>query len=577
MSERDLDDSHSPTLASPAMPSAPLLDVDVTPLEADALLEWTPLTGQLLSRTGLRRGAQLRPALEDLPTDRLLIGMGFNSATGEKGGHVVEFDPAREADYLSTAVSRDPGQRVRFSLQHLTRLVQLTERTSTSVAANFGWGIFGGSAEYEFVRTGSFTQFSSYLFIEVRVQNATETLRVRRLSEDARDALNVGATRFLDFAGDQFVDGRISGGLFRAVVEFRSKSNTEAERSAGAVSAAVGGFLGGAAEFSRRLTALEELSDLRILLLRDGGIQAIPDLAGLRAAALEFPLTVARHPDAPADPPPGNGAPPAPPIMRAPVIWALTTAGFNTIGRLPRNFPSLGDIGAQTETLRVIAGMLVPCFQRRGDLAYIEANRDQFDPYSNDEFSEAWEQNEQNISLLVGAAAQVKEDPQKQAPRPPTAHAFRATRRNAPIVQPPPVAPGPQWVKLEPFDRTFVGRVPAGRLGAVTLRGVWEAIRVVPNPHPRRDCAYVTVSVNGPGSNPDPAYRRWAMIQILSPDGSRVLRQVLYTGEPVMVAEPDAQVYVVQVESSSGRPVRKPAGDRIERPDCNTAEALIAL
>lgn len=40
---------------------------------------------------------------KDLYTDRLLVGTGYNTATGNRGGRCVEFDPDRPTEHLATS------------------------------------------------------------------------------------------------------------------------------------------------------------------------------------------------------------------------------------------------------------------------------------------------------------------------------------------------------------------------------------------------------------------------------------------------------------------------------------------
>jgi hypothetical protein len=519
----------------------------MTAAERATLVGWTRPRSQLAVSSQLRLGQALKGA--DIQTDRLLIGTGFNSATGVKGGAVVQFDPDRERQELATAAGEQPGQKVIFNLIQVSQMEQLKDALAVSASVSFGFGIFSADASYSFIRTGSFSSFSSYLVVDVRVRNPAQVLRHALLTDAAKQYIRAGGVRFREFAGDEYVYGRITGGQFTAIVVFDSVSTAEQEQVHTAVSAAIAGFGGGQGEFSSALQRLETVAHSEIHLIRDGGIEAIPDLPGLRQAALDFPTHVSQQ--------------------RAPALIALMTDSYSSVEDLPRNFPSLAEIQKQSETLGTIAPLLDRCYKYRGDLLYADLHKDEFNPYSADEYATAWNQNESNITLLIGAAARVEADPEAAAPVPPQQPAFQPVRRATAPSAPQP-QPAAQWQKIFPWDRTFLGRVPQGRIGAVTLRGKWVPEKMWPRSMETEGHVCQLGLYELTGSN-NGAYQ--AHIQVLSADGYRIVRDLPWTGQSITVADGPCQVYVYMPNwNETGF-----SPSYVRRPDCCSSEAMLTV
>ena len=519
----------------------------MTSRERAKLVGWAPPKSQVAVSTPFRLGNDLK--MTDIQSDRLLIGTGYNSATGQKGGAVVQFDPDHEQQQLATAAGEQPGQRVTFNLIQVSQTEQLKDALAVSASVSFGFGIFSTDASYSFLKTGSFSSFSSYLVVDVRVRNPAQVLRHALLTDAAKRYIRTGGVRFREFAGDQYVYGRITGGQLTAIVVFNSVSTSEQQTVRTAVSAAIAGFGGGQAQFASALQQLETVSKSEIHLIRDGGIEAIPDLPGLRQAALDFPTHVSQQ--------------------RSPAVIALMTDSYSSVEDLPRNFPSLAEIQKQSETLGTIAPLLDRCYQYRADLLYADLHRDEFNPYSAEEYTAAWEQNEKNITTLVGAATRVEEDPNTAAPVPPPQPGFQPVRRASAPPQPQP-QPTPQWQKIFPWDRTFIGRVPQGMIGAVTLRGMWAPIKAWPRSMEREGffCANLPMELTGRNGS----YQ--AHIQVLSADGFKTLRDLPWTGQPITIADGPCQVYVYMPgwNETGFNPT-----ENFRRPDCCSSEAMLVV
>lgn len=226
----------------------------------------------------------------DLTTDRMIIGQGFNSITGDQGGMAVSY--AGPADLVTASDSE--GQSVVFDYRAITSFEELERSLNISVAASFGWGIFSSDLAASFVRSGTFSQHNSFLFLNVEVTNATEVLRRPMLTQAAMSRAKAGQIAFLDFCGDSYVYGRQTGGQLTAVVQFSSTTVENHEEVSAKISGSVAGYGSGSLKIDEALKSLSGISQTTIHLVRRGGLGAVPSINELADAARQFPTQVAK-------------------------------------------------------------------------------------------------------------------------------------------------------------------------------------------------------------------------------------------------------------------------------------------
>src|SRR5262249_35570354 len=123
------------------------------------------------------------------------------------------------------------------------------------------------------------------------------------------------------------------------------------------------------------------------------------------------------------------------------------------------------------------------CYTLRGDLLFADLHTDQFKPFTRQQFSDTWDKNEENIAALLGKALEVKTEPKTKAPKRPEQPSWLPERKDAAPAPTPAPAPRAiaQWTKIYTWDRTFLGSLPLGKLGAVSMRGKWVPYVLPPN------------------------------------------------------------------------------------------------
>jgi hypothetical protein len=370
----------------------------------------------------------------DLQTDRLLVGQGYNFVTGAQCGMSVVFTD--EGD-LTTA-SGTNGQSVTFDYTMLESFEALEQRLNISAAASFGFGIFSADLSADFVRTGSFSQYNTFLFLDVTVTNPTEVLKRPMLTPAAIERAHSGQSAFLDFCGNSYVYGRQTGGQLTAIVQFSSTTQENYQSVKTRVSGSVAGYGSGTLKIDEAIKSLSNVSRTNIHIVRRGGLGAIPTLEDLANAARQFPTTVARSG--------GN-----------PGTVAMLTREYNTVENFPANTIDLAALDRQARTLQTISSYLGRAYALRGDLRFVKENPDIFEngPALAPAVDAAFAANEAIIGNLFDAATAVRRDPAVPAPPPPNYPTVAANRRH----DPPPVIVAPPPPIVEMFgDIGFGGR-----------------------------------------------------------------------------------------------------------------------
>lgn len=154
-----------------------------------------------------------KAAPDDIPSDRLLLGQGFNSLSAEKGALCVDYDPNNDAAEVTTTVGSPDtaGQHTEYRLEQISSLETLKKAENIDASASFGFGIFSADASASFISSGEFTQYNNFVFVQVKVLNAFQQLKRRVLRPPALAWARQGANTFVDHCGDEYVYGRQMG------------------------------------------------------------------------------------------------------------------------------------------------------------------------------------------------------------------------------------------------------------------------------------------------------------------------------------------------------------------------------
>ncbi|MGE5607725.1 MAG: hypothetical protein ACM359_00580 [Bacillota bacterium] len=371
----------------------------------------------------------------DVQSDRLLIGQGFNSITGESGGMAVVFN---ENDLVTAGGGR--GQITRVEFMAIESAEQLKEKLNISAAASLGFGIFNGDVAAQFFRNALYTRHNTFLYVDVIVVNPAEVLKKAILTRAALQRLEDGQAAFLDYCGNSYVYGRQTGGRLTAVVQFSSTDMANFTETNVRVNAQVKAVGNGSVKIDQAIESLKGISDTNICMLRRGGVEAMPSVSELAKAVLDFPARVAQ----------GTGNP---------VVVNMLTRGYNTVDNLPSNKLNFAILDQQAKTLDHIASLLLRAYGNQGDLSFVKAHPNLF-VYAGDlnaAVDEAFSKNAEIIRFLLDKAIEVRRNPMMDAPPPPDYPTVNLRR----IDPPPPTTtlplPPPPLPVLEMFENIGYG------------------------------------------------------------------------------------------------------------------------
>ncbi|MCF6403170.1 hypothetical protein L3C95_09810 [Chitinophaga filiformis] len=257
---------------------------------------------------------------EVLPGDRFDIGRGYNTVNNEVTGKVVEFADSND---LKT-VSETEGQTTDFDVKVIKSYDQLKKMMDLETNASLKWGIFKGSAKYDYYNKVKIDQYTALLLAKVIVKNPTEILKTSCLTMRAQSLIEKSKEEFFDMFGDEYIYGKVSGGELYIFFQFSSNSKEELSKTNAAITASARKMSAGGATSANFKSALEELkssSELHIKVIREGTIDSIPenDLDSLIRYAARFPEKVRNS--------------------KNPVALEVITEPIKNVDNLPISFP----------------------------------------------------------------------------------------------------------------------------------------------------------------------------------------------------------------------------------------------
>lgn len=220
----------------------------------------------------------------------LEIGRGFDSHSSSTKGKCVELGATETRGGTAS-------QQVSFEVREVNSFQSLAKLMSLSGSGSFGSGIYSTSASFKFFESSDFTTYNTYLMVHVKVVNTDVALKEHVLTAGAKQALAAGPDAFHKVCGDSFVSQRSEGGEFYAVVSFKSKSEDHKREIVSKVRAH-GGLWSASGTFQESMSALSQIAETDVEIIRYGGVGALPDFSGdqdydgLVSYALGFPDVV---------------------------------------------------------------------------------------------------------------------------------------------------------------------------------------------------------------------------------------------------------------------------------------------
>lgn len=378
--------------------------------------------------------------VEDISTDRLLIGQGFNSITGEQCGNSVIYE-GNEQEELGLAAGGSNGQIVAYNLEMVESFEQIKKTMKASAAISLGWGVFSSDLTFEFMSSGTFTQYNVFMMIKMTVLNPAKVLKRSRLTQPALLRAQKGAKSFNQYCGDSYVYGKQTGGQILAIVQFSTTSQEDHEQVKLDVKGTVAGYGSGHASFEQSLDKIKTIKNTKINIVRKGGVDVVPSMDSLIEASRNFPQLVGETG--------GN-----------PIAIQMLLRRYNTVEDDVDSVVNLEDFDTQAISISKIASLLDKAYLAKSDIRFISENKNLFKP-KNDlqkEIDDAFEKNENIIEDLKIAAIRIKRDPVMAPPAAPSFPKIQVERIiNGVVVLPTPVL---RMFRFQQFEDVAHGHKP---------------------------------------------------------------------------------------------------------------------
>ena len=220
--------------------------------------------------------------------DPMAFGKGVDSLQLKVRGTGVTFS-------APDSVSGGGGQTVQFFLRKIETYEDFQSAFDFEADASATYGLFHGSAKFNYAEQHNFKSFSRYLVASVIVTNAFRQIGDIQLTQSARDLITNGQIpRFQEEFGDTFVLGITAGGAYYAVLEFTCKSEQDLQDISTQLDIGEYGLFTGAAHFTSRMQDFKGQTSLKIDSFQLGGTDTTQSVSvdDIIAKATHFPPEV---------------------------------------------------------------------------------------------------------------------------------------------------------------------------------------------------------------------------------------------------------------------------------------------
>lgn len=206
-----------------------------------------------------------------IPYDSSLdIGKGYNSVKGKTLGSI--FLPDIELSGPTGAT----GQDVKFRLVRLEEREQLYEELGISVDAGFRYCLFNARNKFAFAEQSSYSAYSLFFLLSVRVTNAVKHIKRYALNPDVVKLLKEGELdMFRRGYGDSYIESITTGGEFFALFEFTCTDATSKTAISNELDAEVKGFgVGGDinVKFMKSVERAMSKTEVKATVYQTGGV-----------------------------------------------------------------------------------------------------------------------------------------------------------------------------------------------------------------------------------------------------------------------------------------------------------------
>jgi hypothetical protein len=223
----------------------------------------------------------------------MAFGKGVDSLQLKVRGTGVTFSPP--PDSVSAGGAQTVPQTVQFFLRKIETYEDFQSAFDFGASASVTYGLFHGSAKFDYAEQHNFKSFSRYLVASVIVTNAFRQIDDIQLIQPAKDLITNGQiARFQEEFGDTFVLGITDGGAYYAVLEFTCETEQDLQAISAQLDIGEYGLFTGAAHFSSRMQDFKGHTSLKIDSFQVGGTDTTQSISvdDIIAKATHFPPEV---------------------------------------------------------------------------------------------------------------------------------------------------------------------------------------------------------------------------------------------------------------------------------------------
>jgi hypothetical protein len=205
--------------------------------------------------------------MPDMPTVEFQDPMAFG-----KGIQSLQLRPRGDGVVGDAPPPASGSQTVEFALRKIESYDDYQKALGFDADASASYGLFHGSAKFDWSEQHKYTSFSRYLVASITVTNEFQQLANPKLTPSAAALLAAGNTdRFYDEFGDSFVLGITTGGAYFALLEFTSQSESDLSKISATLDVGEYGVFSGQASFSSAVQRFSGQTSLKVDSFQLGG------------------------------------------------------------------------------------------------------------------------------------------------------------------------------------------------------------------------------------------------------------------------------------------------------------------
>jgi hypothetical protein len=195
----------------------------------------------------------------------LEMGRGYDSITSSPKSFCIT---NREEATPQTIPNTSEGQ---FAISHETSSSHLASTLHMTADATFGIGVFSGNASGSYFDSKNTSMYAERLLVSNSSWNERTLLKQLPvgLTKDAQVALSQGPEAFRELCGDEYIEGKITGGELTALFTLETNSQDEQSRIHGDFSASAT-TNSVSASLDQSLNSYSDSKRLDISILRKG-------------------------------------------------------------------------------------------------------------------------------------------------------------------------------------------------------------------------------------------------------------------------------------------------------------------